>query len=195
MLHPLPRTPLLAALALASCTSSFQVWRDPNYRPEPVKRVFVVADGPSREYRESAENAVARRLLAAGYEAATANGVAPPGRFDVDDVDAALTQELATIGRNPKGTNVDVGKVLAYARGASVDLALMVRISRFNCESYAQPGCMTADVRVFAVRSGSEAPIWADTLAASDFNTMEDGAGAIADRLVGDLTKAGILIH
>jgi hypothetical protein len=194
-LAALGRLALLASLALASCTTSMQTWRDPDYRPEPVKRVFVVADGPDQEYREVVENAVARRLLAAGYESATAYGVGNPGRFDVDKVDPALTQELATIGKYPTGTNIDAGKVLAYARTAGVDLAVVLRVARSNCETYAIPGCMTVQARVFAVRTGSEAPVWADVLTAGDFNTIADGAAAIADRLVGDLTKARVLVR
>jgi hypothetical protein len=191
----LGRTTLLAALALASCTSSFQVWRDPSYRPEPVKRVFVVADGPDQDYRQRTEDAVARRLLGAGYQVATASAVAAPGHFDVDRPDPALTQQLATIGRNPEGTNLDLAKVLAYSRQEGVDLAILLRISRASCESYAQPGCMTADAKVFAIRRTSDAPVWADVLSASEFDRIDDGAGAIADRLVGDLTKAGILVR
>jgi hypothetical protein len=194
----LPRPALrlaLLALALASCTSNVQVWRDPGYRPEPVKRVLVVADGPDRPYQAAAEAAMARLVLAKGFQVATASDAAGPGAFDVDRPDPAVTKELATIGVVPRGTNIDLGKVVAYARGNDVDLALVETISRTNCGDYGQPGCMTASARAYAVRTRPDAPVWTATATASDFDTVEGGAGATAQVLFDDLLRSGILIH
>jgi ABC-type branched-subunit amino acid transport system substrate-binding protein len=94
-----------AALAITSCatTNLVQVWRDPNYRPAPIKRVFVVAVIPHAQDRVLFENAIAHALINKGVEVATSSGIVPPDQSDNN-------------------------KIVAYVKEMGVDLVVVLRL-------------------------------------------------------------------
>ena len=73
--------PALAVLVLASCTTTnlVQTWRDPNYRAQPVNRIFVIGVMPNDMYRVQFENGLAQALLSKGFQAATSPAPSRPG--------------------------------------------------------------------------------------------------------------------
>jgi hypothetical protein len=166
------RTTTLAGLVLVftSCTSTFQIWRDPNYKATPVHRVFVSVDYVDVEARARAEDAIARLIKLKGFEVATSSSVFPPGQAFPE-------------------------KVLAYAKEADVDLLLVQHLSRTNCDSTADAGCIKADTSAYAVKVNAEVPVWTGTSRGAQYLDFEGVAESVESSLVDELTKAQILVR
>jgi len=196
----------LATLAITSCatTNMVQVWRDPNYVPAPVKRIFVVAIIPNQQYRVTFENAIAQSLIAKGFEVATSSAVFPPGQLDKE-------------------------RVVAYVRETNVDLVVVQRLAKQTQAQYVPPSVayvppapyyggwygyygygygtvyspgyytedtfVTAETNVYAAKTNPESLIWSGNSNTFNFNTSEQAATSVAAALVSDLIKAGILVH
>jgi len=170
-----PRTAALAlaALATAGCVSMdlFQVWRDPNYQPAPVHRVFVVALTPEPQDRPTFENAIAHAIQLRGFEVATAAANLAPGP-------------------------VDDAKVAAYAKDNHVDLVIVQHLTSL---AVAQPDIAPADASgetiVYKAMSYPKEPIWNGAMGAHNFVTFPEVAASLATSLVNHLLKAQILVR
>ncbi len=158
----LPTAMGLAALALTSCatTNLVQVWREPNYRPAPIKRVLVVGVIPFAGDRLAFENAVARSLIKRDFEVATSSGVVPPGASPNDLIDA-------------------------YAKKMGVDLVVVLRLVTPSGAWYG-----SVDINVYAAKTSSESPIWSGVSSTSNFSTAQDAAESMAASLVHGLINA-----
>ncbi len=165
-----PTVLVAAGLALASCSgSSSQVWRDPNYAPAPVHRIYVIAITDAN-YGLGFENAVAQVLVGEGFE------VAIGGAFDPGQPHDERYYQQAT----------------ARAKEWKVDLLVVQRPSSANCDKSRDPYCMTADTSVYAARVNLQVPIWKAIYTASNF--QDRAPGTVANLLVQDLIQARILV-
>lgn len=157
----------LAALVLTSCatTNLVQVWRDPNYRPAPVRRVFVVAVIPYAQDRLLFENAIARSLAGKGMEVATSSGVVPPDQSDND-------------------------KIVAYVKEMGVDLVVVLRlVTPYGAWHGA------TDINVYAAKTNSQWPVWSGTSSTSNFSSTQEAATSVAAWLLYYLGNANILVR
>jgi len=163
----LPTALGLAALAITSCatTSLVQVWRDPNYSPAPVKRVFVVAVIPYPQDRLYFENAIAESLTRKGFEVATSSGVVPPDLSDNDTI-------------------------VAYVKEMGVDLVVVLRLVTPYGAWYG-----ATDINVYAAKTSSEWPVWSGTSNTVTFSTAQEAATSVAASLVYGLINAHILVR
>jgi nucleotide-binding universal stress UspA family protein len=157
----------LAALIVTSCatTNLVQVWRDPNYRPAPVKRVLIVGVIPYAGDRLAFENALAQSLISKGFEVATSSGFVPPGQPASD-------------------------RIASYAKEMGVDLVVVLRLVTPYGAWYG-----TTDINVYAARTSSEWPVWSGTSNTSNFNTVQEAATSAAASLVYGLASANILVR
>jgi hypothetical protein len=121
----------LAALVVTSCatTSLVQVWRDPNHRPAPIKRVLVVGVIPYAGDRLAFENAIAQSLISKGFEVATSSGFVPPGQSSND-------------------------LIASYAEEMGVDLVVVLRLVTPYGAWYG-----ATDINVYAAKTSSEWPV------------------------------------
>ena len=155
----------LAALAITSCatTNLVQVWRDPNYRLAPVKRIFVIAAIPQAQDRVLFENAIAQSLIGKGFEVATSSGIVPPERSGNDTI-------------------------VAYVKDMGVDLVVVLRLVTPYGAWYG-----TTDINVYAAKTDSERPVWSGTSTTSNFSSAQEAATSLAASLTYDLINASIL--
>jgi len=163
----LPTVLGLAALAITSCatTNLVQVWRDPNYSPAPVKRVFVVAVIPYAQDRRFFENAIAESLTKKGFEVATSSGIVPPDQSDND-------------------------KIVAYVKEMGVDLVVVLRFVTAYGAWYG-----ATDINVYAAKTNSEWPVWSGTSSTVNFDTSQEAAASVAASLLYRLINAHILVR
>jgi hypothetical protein len=156
-----------AALAITSCatTNLSQAWRDPTYRPAPVKRVFVVAAIPYAQDRVLFENALAQSLISRGLEVATSSGIVPPDQSDND-------------------------RIVAYVREMDVDLVVVLRLVAPYGVWYG-----ATDINVYAAKTNSERPVWSGTSNTSSFSSAQEAATSVAASLLYGLVNAGILVR
>ena len=156
-----------AALVITSCatTNLVQVWRDPNYRPAPVKRVFIVAVIPYSQDRVLFENAIAQSLISKGFEVATSSGIAPPDQSDNS-------------------------KIVAYVREMGVDLVVVLRLVTPYGAWYG-----ATDINVYAAKTSSEWPVWSGTSNTSNFSTGQEVATSVAASLLYYLANANVLVR
>ncbi len=198
--------PALALVLLASCTTTnlVQVWRDPNYRATPVKRVFIVGVMPNDMYRVQFENALAQALIAKGFEAATSASVFPPGQLDKE-------------------------KVQQYVADNKVDLVIVQRLTKKTVEEYVPPSVayvppapyyggwygyygygygavyspgyvseqtnVLAETNVYSTHSDPEALIWSGNSNTFNVQDAASAAQSLSSSLVSDLVKAQILVR
>ena len=157
----------LAALVVTSCatTNVVQVWRDPNYRPAPIKRVFVVAVIPHAQYRVLFENALAQSLISKGFEVATSSGIVPPDQSNNS-------------------------KIVAYVKDMGVDLVVVLRlVTPYGAWHGA------TDINVYAAKTNSEFPVWSGTTNTSNFSTAQEAATSVAASLLYGLISANVLVR
>jgi len=156
-----------AALAITSCamTNLVQVWRDPNYRSAPVKRVFVVAVIPYAQDRVLFENAIAQSLISKGFEVATSSGIVPPDQSDNN-------------------------MIVAYVKEMGVDLVVVLRLVTPYGTWYG-----TTDINVYAAKTNSERPVWSGTSSTANFDTAQEAATSVAASLLYSLINTNILVR
>ncbi len=195
----------LAAVALSSCatTNMVQVWRDPNYVAQPVKRIFVVAIIPNDQYRVTFENAIAQALIAKGFDAATAASVFPPGQLDKDAVTAFVKEkgvDLVVVQRLVKQTTTEyVPPTVAYVPPAPY-YGGWYGYYGYGYGAVYSPGYYTdettvkAETNVYAPKN-EEKLVWSGASSTFNFQDAQSGANSLAAALVGDLVKAGILVR
>ena len=157
----------LAALVITSCatTNLVQVWRDPNYRPAPIKRVFIVAVIPYPQDRVLFENAIAQSLISKGFEVATSSGIVPPDLSGND-------------------------RIVAYVKEMGVDLVVVIRLVTAHGAWYG-----STDINVYAAQRNSEWPVWSGTSSTSSFSTTQEAAASVAASLLHGLITAQILVR
>jgi nucleotide-binding universal stress UspA family protein len=168
MKHLLQSTALgLAALVVTSCatTNVVQVWRDPNYRPAPIRRVLVVGVIPDAGGRLAFENAVAQAFIKQDFEVATSSGFVPPGQPAND-------------------------RIASYAKEMGVDLVVVLRLVTSYGAWYG-----ATDINVYAAKSSSEFPVWSGTTNTSNFSTAQEAATSVAASLVYALASANVLVR
>jgi hypothetical protein len=198
-------SPWLAVLALSACSTTklAGTWHDPAYKPQPVKRVFVIGIMVREEtFDASFENALAQALRGRGFLVATASSVFSPWQLDTEkvvqyvrenEVDLVIQQRLAThttsaytppsttlqtLGSNPPG-----GWYGSYSPGFITT----------------QPGhvsegsSVAAEIKVFHVRTDSL--VWSATAATVNVLGDQDAARSLAAEIVKDLVDTGILVH
>jgi hypothetical protein len=195
---------LAAALALSSCTGTkmVQVWREPTYETQPVKRAFIVCIMPNDRVRVVVENTLAKALLERGILAATSTGV-----FEY----AELDKEKAT----------------AWVRENKIDLVIVQRMVKHMELSY-MPGTLDAvppaayyggwwptygtgdgfwytssyveedtsvqtETTVFSAHTDPEKLVWRGASNTFNIQSATSGAKSLQTELVADLVKAGIL--
>jgi hypothetical protein len=156
-----------AALVVTSCatTNVVQVWRDPNYRPAPIKRVFVVAVIPHAQERVLFENAIAQSLISRGFEVATSSGIVPPDQSNNT-------------------------KIVAYVKDMGVDLVVVLRLVTPYGAWFG-----ATDINVYAAKTNSEWPVWSGTTNTSNFSTAQEAATSVAASLLYGLITANILVR
>lgn len=190
------RAAALAVLVLSTsaCTSTelVQLWRDPNYRAQPVKRIFIIAEIQNPAYKTQFENALARALDAKGFQAATASSVFPPGPLDKYAVAKYLEQngaDLVIRMRLAKQTTTEV--VPATVTYASGWYGGGVAYSSGYVSEETNVACETG---VFDVKSDPEILVWVGKSATTNVQGAYDAAQSVAKALVEDLVRAGILV-
>ena len=202
--------PALALAILPSCTSTtlVQVWRDPNYRAQPVNRVFVIGVMPNPMYRVQFENGLAQELRAKGFDAATSSGAFPPGPGGQAQLDKELVQKYVTDNK--------------------VDLVIVQRLTKKTVEEYVppsvayvppapyyggwygyygygygavySPGYMSeqtnvlAETNVYSTKTNPEALIWSGNSNTFNVQDAQSAAQSLQVQLVADLIKAQILV-
>ena len=194
MPRPLRAAALAATLALSGCTSTnlVQVWRDPDYKSHPVKRVFCVAMMPNQQFQGQFEDAMAQALIAKGFQAATTTGVVPPGQYDPvaiqeyvrkNDVDLVIQQRL----RKETRTEVVPASVTYgggwYGGGVA-----------YTSGSITNETTVIAETGVFNARVEPNALVWSGSSSTFEAQSAADAARSLASALVGDMMKAGILV-
>jgi hypothetical protein len=157
----------LAAMVATSCatTNVVQVWRDPNYTPAPIKRVFVVAVIPHAQARVLFENAIAQSLISRGFEVATSSGIVPPDQSNND-------------------------KIVAYVKDMDVDLVVVLRLVTPYGAWFG-----ATDINVYGAKTNSEFPVWSGTTNTSNFSSAQEAASSVAASLLYGLINANVLVR
>jgi hypothetical protein len=193
------------AVALTSCatTNMVQVWRDPNYVAQPVKRIFVVAIIPNDQYRVTFENAMAQAFIAKGFDAATAASVFPPGKIDKEAVENFVREkgvDLVVVQRLVKQTTVEyVPPTVAYVPPAPYYGGYYGYYgygygAAYSPGYYADETTVKAETNVYAVKA-DEKLVWSGASSTFNFQDAGSAASSSAAALVNDLIKAGILVR
>lgn len=197
--------PVLAALALSGCatTNLVQTWRDPNYRPQPVNRVFVIAVMPNDMYRVAFENALAQALVNKGFQAATASSVFPPGQLDKEKVAQYVADnnvDLVIVQRMTKQTTTEyVPPTVAYVPPAPY-YGGWYGYYGYGYGAVYSPGYIAEDTNVIAetnvytARTNPEALVWSGSSNTFNIQSAQDAANSLQSALVADLIKAQILV-
>lgn len=197
--------PVLAALALAGCatTNLVQTWRDPNYRPRPVSRIFVISVMPNDMYRVQFENTLAQALISKGFQAATAASVFPPGQLDKEKVQQYVADnkvDLVIVQRMTKQTTTEyVPPTVAYVPPAPYYGGWYGYYGYGYGVGYS-PGYIAentnviAETNVYTTRTNPEALVWSGSSNTFNIQSAKDAAQSLQAALVADLIKAQILV-
>ncbi len=197
--------PALAAVVLSSCTTTslVQTWRDPNYRAQPVNRIFIIGVMPNDMYRVQFENGLAQALIAKGFQAATSASAFPPGHLDKE-------------------------KVQRYVADNKVDLVIVQRLTKKTVEEYVppsvtyvppapyyggyygyygygygaaySPGYITeqtnvlAETNVYSTRTSPETLVWSGNSNTFNVQDAQSAAQSLSSQLVTNLINAQILV-
>ena len=195
----------LAAVAISGCTSTnlVQTWRDPNYRAQPVRRVFIVAVMPQDAYRVSFENALAQALIAKGFQAATASSVFPPGQLDKEQVAQyvlANQVDLVIVQRLNKQISTEyVPPTMAYVPPAPY-YGGWYGYYGYGYGAVYSPGYMTenvnviAETNVYTAQTKPEMLVWSGQSNTFNVESAQGAAQSLSATLVADLIRAQILV-
>ncbi len=196
---------VLLALLAASCTTTnmVQVWRNPNYTPAPVKRVLVIAVLPQDTYRVIFESALVQAFNGQGFPATPAFSVFPPGPLNRDQVAEYVKAQgidLVVVMRLSKQTDVQYvppsvmyvppppyfrGWYGFYGYGYS---------AVYSPGYYTENPVVVAETNVYSAHADPEPLVWSGSSSTFNFSQATDAANSVAQTLVTDLTKAGILV-
>jgi hypothetical protein len=196
---------VLFALIMVSCTTTnmVQVWRNPSYTATPVKRIFVVAIIPQEGYRAIFESALTRALNNQGYLTRPSFSVFPPGQLNREQVTAyvkAQSIDLVVVMRLSKQTDVQyVPPTVTYVPppayfGGWYGFYGYGYNAVYSPGYYAENTIVVAETNVYSAHSEPEPLVWSGSSSTFNFSHASDAADSVADALVSDLTKAGILV-
>jgi hypothetical protein len=195
----------VALLVLSSCatTNLVQTWRDPNYRSQPVSRIFIIGVMPNDQYRVTFENSLAQAFQNKGFQAATASSVFPPGQLDKEKVAqyvASNNVDLVVVQRLSKKTTTEyVPPSVAYVPAAPYYGGYYGAYG-YGYGAVYSPGYMdenttvTAETNVYSVRTIPESLIWSGNSDTFNVQGAQDAAQSLSASLVADLIKAQILV-
>jgi hypothetical protein len=195
---------LAIALAFSACTGTkmVQVWREPTYAPQPVKRVFIVAIMPNDRARVVVENTLAQLLLERGIQSATSTGVFEYGELDKDKATAWVREnkiDLVIVQRLVKhvelaylpGT-IDAVPPAAYYGGWWPTYG--TGDGFWYTSSYVEEDTsVQTDTTVFSAHTDPEKLVWRGASNTINIQSAVSGARSLQETLVKDLVKAGIL--
>jgi hypothetical protein len=205
MRSPLRIAALAAALALSSCTGTkmVQVWKEPSYVPQPVKRVFIVCVMPNDRTRVVVENALARALLDKGFLSATSTGVFEFAELDKDKATAWVREnhvDLVIVQRMVKHMEAaympgTVGAVPAPVAYGGWWPTYGTGDGFWYTSAYMEEDTsVQTDTTVFSAHTDPEKLVWRGASNTFNIQSAESGAKNLASSLVEALTKAGILV-
>ena len=182
------------SLSVAACTSTslVQLWRNPDYRARPVKRVFVLAEIQNPAYKTQFENALAKALDARGFQAATATSVFPPGPLDKFAVAKYIADngvDLVIRERLTKKTSVEVvPATVAYGYGWYGGGAVV------SSGYVSEETDVFVETGVFDARAEPEMLVWVGKSETTNVQGAYDSAQSFTKALVENLVQAGILV-
>jgi len=196
----------IACGSLASCVSTEMtgVWRDPSYAASPVKQVVVVAISTRQRYRKVFEDALAKAFLDAGFPTAMASSAFPP------DLPSPSREQLAAHFKERGADLLVVQRIarstaLQHSPGAAYEPESEGRDWYYfwsesapavsGPDEYSETATMLAETSVYAVRTGSKAPIWTARSTTFEFANSQSAAASLEASLVRELRKAGILVR
>ncbi len=197
--------PALALLATSACTTTnlVQTWRDPNYRAQPVNRIFVVGVMPNDMYRVQFENGLAQALLSKGFQAATSASVFPPGQLDKEKVQEYVNAngvDLVIVQRLTKQTTEEyVPPSVAYVPPAPY-YGGWYGYYGYGYGAVYSPGYVTeqtnvlAETNVYTARTTPEALVWSGSSNTFNVQDAASAAQSLDAQLVATLIKAQILV-
>jgi hypothetical protein len=197
--------PALAVLVLSSCTTTnlVQTWRDPNYRAQPVNRIFVIGVMPNDMYRVQFENGLAQALISKGFQAATSSSAFPPGQLDKEKVQQYVLDnkvDLVIVQRLTKKTTEEyVPPSVAYVP-AGPAYGGYYGYYGYGYGAVYQPGYMTeqtnvlAETNVYSTHSRPEVLVWSGQSNTFNVQDAQSAAQSLSAQLVADLIKAQILV-
>ncbi len=180
-----------------------QVWKEPSYVPQPVKRIFIVCVMPNDRTRVVVENTLAKTLLEKGFLSATSTGVFEFAELDKEKATAWVRQndvDLVIVQRLVKHTE------LAYMPGTLDAVPPAAYYGGwwptygtgdgfwYTSSFVEEDTSVRTDTTVFSAHSEPEKLVWRGASNTFNIQSVEGGARSLADALVGDLVKAGILI-
>ncbi|MEY2669521.1 MAG: hypothetical protein RJA59_2159 [Pseudomonadota bacterium] len=191
-------------LLLSSCTGTkvIQTWRDPQYTPHDVKRIFVGCVGPTDANRVILENTFAKALLDHGFLSATSTGVFG---YDVPEKE----------------------QVVQFVKDNQIDLVIILRVTKKTETAY-MPGTVdyvppaayyggwwptygtgdgfwytsaymeedttvAVETTVYSARASPEKLVWSAASTTINVQDAKSGSKSLVAALVADLVKAGIL--
>lgn len=206
MNQPIRIAALAVLLSLCACSTTrlADTWRDPTYKPEPVKRILVVGVLLREQtFDPYFENALARALTSDGYLVVTGSMAFDPWDLDREKVvkyvrdhrlDLIIQQKIAT-----KTTSSYTPPSTAYVPlptnapgayggwyGSPTPAYLASRPGYVSEES-----SVTTEIKVFSART--EGLVWSGNSATANVLGDKDSARSLAVEVVRELTRAGIL--
>jgi hypothetical protein len=196
---------VLLALLTASCTTTHmvQAWRNPSYVATPVKRILVIAIIPQQGYTVTFEGAVANAFNQQGYQAIPAFSVFPPGQLSREQVTGYVKAQgidLVVVMRLSKQTDVQyVPPSVTYVPppryfGGWYGFYGYGYGTVYSPGYYTENPVVVAEINVYSAHSEPEPLVWSGSSSTFNFSHASEAASSVADTLVGDLAKAGILI-
>jgi len=197
--------PVLAVVVLSSCTTTtlVQTWQDPNYRAQPVSRIFIIAVMPNDMYRVQFENGLAQALLSKGFQAATSASAFPPGQLDKEKVKQYVADnkvDLVVVQRLTKKTTEEyVPPSVAYVPAAPYYGGYYGAYG-YGYGAVYSPGYITeqtnvlAETNVYSTQSSPETLVWSGQSDTFNVQDAQSAAQSLSSQLVADLVKAQILV-
>jgi hypothetical protein len=197
--------PVLAVLVISSCTSTnlVQTWRDPNYRAQPVSRIFIIGVMPNDMYRVQFENGLANALIAKGFQAATSASAFPPGQLDKEKVQEYVRTnkvDLVIVQRLTKQTKEEyVPPSVAYVPAAPYYGGFYGAYG-YGYGAVYSPGYMTeetnvlAETNVYSTTTSPETLVWSGNSNTFNVQDAQSAAQSLSAQLVADLIKSQILV-
>jgi hypothetical protein len=197
--------PALAVLVLSSCTTTtlVQTWRDPNYRAQPVSRIFIIGVMPNDMYRVQFENGLAQALIGKGFQAATSASAFPPGQLDKEKVKQYVADnkvDLVIVQRLTKKTTEEyVPPSMTYVPAAPYYGGYYGAYG-YGYGAVYSPGYITeqtnvlAETNVYSTHSLPEALVWSGQSNTFNVQDAQSAAQSLSSQLVADLIKAQILV-
>lgn len=188
---------LVTALALASCRSPFtNVWADPDWKGEPLRRILVVGKEADAATRRAYEDAMVARLKEIGVEAEPSYRSVPD-----DEITPDLVARAIAAGKQDgmlAARLVGVDERARYLPGATRSTRGGGGPGWRGWHGFSEPGTWRID-RVARIETqvwslaGEGTLVWAGMSETVNPRDIPAVAATLADRTVTTLQSAGIL--